>query len=896
LETAVVAASVAFAAVTALHAQQPPPPPRFSATVEVTAIDATVVDDRGRPMQGLKPEDFTVKIDGSVRRVVGAEWVALTTDAKPASVVVPDGYTSNENATGGRLIVIAVDQPNIRFGANQAIGRAAAAFIDRLAPSDRVAVTGFGFGAPVTPFTADRERVKSALAHMSGQKQARQSDTHGISLGEAQAIQHGDRNTLSAVQDRECNPANFQRFNQGAVELCRAEVETEATQLAQEATRGQDATLVGLRALLTGLKSVDAPKTLILITEGFVLDDVNYIADVGSLAAAARTSLYGLKLERDMFSASESRMPTDAVGDRQALAAGLDVLAGAARGAVFNVTNSGSTVFERIEAELSGYYELAVESDPKDRDGRPHQVRIDVARRGATIRSSRQFVNAADDSKAASRTPRDAVTASLGSPLLSSALPLRVATFALQGPEPNKIQVLIHADVGADYTASRPVSIGFMLFDRSGRLVDSQATDARLAPVVNGVPSPLQFTGGASVPPGDYTLKLAVAEGDKAGSVEHAIHAALAEAGGVSVSDLTVGGPTEVGDLLRPTVGYTVSYGSVHGYLEAYGARLDGVHATFEVASAASGPALLEADVTPRRAGDARALFSKVIPTRQLPAGPYVLRVTLLNGAAPIKTVSRAFEIAAPAVLLSSAEGLGAEKSTDAELFLPVGEELLGRPFNKDAAVKRDVLEPFRARVAPSARTAFDTGVALITAGDYPKAESSLKKSIQPDVDSTASIAYLAVCFAAAGHDAEAASAFQTSLADGSDIPQIYAWLGDTLLRTHDLNEARSIYEEAAGKWPADLRFTRPLAMLYATFGRGRDAVRMLERYLTDRPDDKEALYLGVEWIYNVHAAGALVHTRAQDLTLAHTYAAAYERAGGAQTALVKQWIDFLEK
>ena len=70
--------------------------------------------------------------------------------------------------------------------------------------------------------------------------------------------------------------------------------------------------------------------------------------------------------------------------------------------------------------------------------------------------------------------------------------------------------------------------------------------------------------------------------------------------------------------------------------------------------------------------------------------------------------------------------------------------------------------------------------------------------------DSTPALAYLAVAFAASGHDQQAASAFQTSLVDGSDLPQIFAWLGETLMRTHDLSGARSIFEEAVGKWPAD--------------------------------------------------------------------------------------------
>ena len=56
-------------------------------------------------------------------------------------------------------------------------------------------------------------------------------------------------------------------------------------------------------------------------------------------------------------------------------------------------------------------------------------------------------------------------------------------------------------------------------------MVDSQAADARLPPVMNGVPSALQYSGGASLPPGDYSFKFAVAEGDRVGTIEHAIHA-----------------------------------------------------------------------------------------------------------------------------------------------------------------------------------------------------------------------------------------------------------------------------------------------------------------------------------------------------------------------------------
>jgi VWFA-related protein len=878
------------------HAQQPAQqPPRFQSSVEVTSVDVTVVDDRGKPIADLKPADFVVRVDGNPRRVVTAEWVSMVTpdsSAAPA-VPLPEGYSSNEGSTGGRLIVIAVDEPNIRFGGAMGIARAANGFIDRLSPSDRIAVASFGTGAPASVFTADRARVKQVISRMAGQKRAgRASDyKHNMALTEALAIHKGDRTTLEMVQARECLQTPGMSVVQ--IEMCRAEVEIEAVMLAADTTQESDQTLAGLRDLLMGLRAIDAPKTLILISEGFVLSDAPMVAELGTMAAEARTSLYALRLDNQMFDITDSRVPINPFADRQARAEGLEMLAGASRGTLFTVATAEAPFFARIESELSGYYLLGVESDPRDRDGKAHPIRVDVPRRGAIVRSRRQLLNAPAEARRA-RTPRQAVTAALSSPLVSAALPLRVASFSLQGPERDKVQMVIHADIGADYAASKPVALGYLIVDRNGRVVGTHAESMRLLPVMNGVPSPLQYTAGASLAPGEYTLKLAAAEGERVGSIEHPIRAGLASENGLTLSELMVGGPTEIGELLRPTIGYTASFGSVHGYIEAYGAKADTVTVKYEIAADVKGAPLLNANAPGRLGGDERMIFSQVVPLQKLPPGKYVLRALVSDAGKPAKTLTRGFEVASPKVLMTSADGFGAT-SVDAELYLPVDDTTLSPKFRRDHAVDGATLAPFRARVADDMRSAFDAGVELLKTGDYTKAELSLKKAIDPDTDSTAALTYLAAAFAASGHDDAAASAWQTALVDGAEMPQIYQWLGDALMRTHDYAEARTILEEAAGKWPGDVRFTKPLAMLYATFGKGREAARTLERYLNDQPNDAAALYLALEWLYHVHAAGAVVHNRAEDLKLAHTYAAAYEQASGPNMALVKQWLAFLE-
>ena len=106
------------------------------------------------------------------------------------------------------------------------------------------------------------------------------------------------------------------------------------------------------------------------------------------------------KLDNQLFDIADARMPINPFADRQARIEGLEMLAGAARGTLFNVTGTGQALFERIESELSGYYLLGVESDPRDKDGKSHSVRIDVPRKGAIVRSRRQVLNTQADRRA----------------------------------------------------------------------------------------------------------------------------------------------------------------------------------------------------------------------------------------------------------------------------------------------------------------------------------------------------------------------------------------------------------------------------------------------------------------------------------------------------------------
>ncbi|HEX4347697.1 MAG TPA: VWA domain-containing protein, partial [Vicinamibacterales bacterium] len=697
---AAVAVVLALGASPRLAAQQAPV---FSSSVEVTSIDATVVDDRGKPVSDLQPGDFSVRVDGSQRRVVSVQWVPLATGPAAAVAPVPAGYTGNQNATPGRLIVLAIDQPHIPFGGSAVVLGTMGGFIDRLEPSDRISAVALGAGGAIMPFTSDRARVKQALGEMNGGDHDDDLPAqHDVSLAESIQIGNGNASTIDDVVGREC--AGLTAVQRG---VCANQVASDAAGKVQTARTSTAETIVALRALLQGLARVDAPKTVILVSERLPMVDQEVdLVELGALAGSARASIYVLQLDAQAVNTQMKRAGQVRVEDRLITGAGLDLLATASRGSLMRVSGDGKVQFDRIASELSGYYLLGLETDAKDRDGRPHAVNVSVSRRGTTVRSRRQLPVAAVEAAKKDMAPKDAVVAALTSPFLVSSLPLRVATFSVREPESSKVQVIVHADIGADYANTEPVSVGYTLVDeKTGRQVIGEEADARLSPVMRGVPSSLQFVTSISVDPGDYRLTMAAADGDRVGTVEHRVHAGLVPAGaGLSLSELMVGGPTSATvNRLRPSVGYSVAFGVLQAYIEAYGPTDTPPAVKYEVASAADGPALLQASASPVTAGDQRTIFNEMFRIGDLPAGSYVLRALVSARGNIVKTLTRPFEIDAPAVLMTSAAAPTAT-TTATDVYLPVADDLFARKFQRESAARGETLRAFRATVAEPVR------------------------------------------------------------------------------------------------------------------------------------------------------------------------------------------------
>ena len=77
---------------------------RFPAEAQAVSVDVTVVDDQGRPIEGLTAAEVAVRVDGKPREVVFMRYVAAapapapTVGAAAARAPAPPSWSSNAPA------------------------------------------------------------------------------------------------------------------------------------------------------------------------------------------------------------------------------------------------------------------------------------------------------------------------------------------------------------------------------------------------------------------------------------------------------------------------------------------------------------------------------------------------------------------------------------------------------------------------------------------------------------------------------------------------------------------------------------------------------------------------------------------------------------------------------
>jgi len=647
LLAAVVSAQTSQSADVGTEATEPQGAPVFRSAVELVSIDATVVDNRGWPIAGLAPEHFRLEVDGQPRTIVSVQFVARSRGASgisPSPARFEDvSLGTDETMDEGRLILVAVDQTGIQNAERRAALRAVADIIDQIAPTDRVAVSSVNHTGRLE-FHTNRSRSRLDLERLAGEQVAVAPHARfGIGLAESLDIANGRRSRLDQTAQRECGGAGSQIFDGklsgagGSVQsLCFMQLEQEARVMAQSARTQTARSLDSLMNLLVRLRSIERPKTLVLLSEGFVVEPPTMdMMKLGAAAHQAAVTIYTLQL-KPAFEVLEARDSSRWIEDAGRLADGLARLADMTGGALFHQVGADPEPLRRVLREQSGHYLLAFEPTATERDDRPHRIRLSLTERGATLRSRTVFrLETADVARR--RTERR-----LAELLRSSAgagdLPVRATSFVFPDPATGQVRLLVGGEIGGSTGSALEGIFAYVLQDGDGVIVASEIFDTPAD----------RFVSGAVVPPGRYTLRVAAIDRlSRAGSTARAV-SAVTGASEVPMSDLVVAraGPGVDGSI-DPIFEETEDE-QVFCYLELYprlGHPFRDVEVTMSIRPPTGGQALLSRPAAIWSLGPRQATARLTLPLSGLPPGPYVVRAEVSAAGRIIGFVERPLTI-----------------------------------------------------------------------------------------------------------------------------------------------------------------------------------------------------------------------------------------------------------
>lgn len=922
---------VLSAAVHAQQAQAPAPPqtPVFRGGVELLALDVTAVDADGRQVTDLAAGDFTVEVDGSRRTVATAEYIALVDEAAlrdaPSRAPPPPTdeaffSTNQRSRAGGRFILLVVDQGNIRVGAAMHVMRSAVRFVDMLAPGDYVGLVSIPAPGAHVNFTTDHEKVREGLLATTGLKPPH-AGRFNISLTEAFAlVEHADSALRVSLVKRECGMA----LSSFELTRCQLELDQEASEIVTEQRNQTRASLNGLRAVLESLAGIDAPKSIILISEGLVIERATDEVDrIAALAADVRASLDVMLLDVPPVDITQSQRPTTPREDREKQVEGLEALASVARGTLHRVPVSADAAFARINRALAGYYVLGVEAGERDRDGRRHRVTVRTSRRGVTLASRRGFL--ATTAPSATTTPEEAVAKALSAAVPLADMPVRLATWAYKEPGSTRVRLIVSAEV--ERLAGQPLdyTAGLAVVAPSGAVI-AHAVEPRTLVATPLDETSATFTGVVTVEPGMYRIRVAFADSERRiASAERQVTAWQFEGPELALGDLMVGTPPQSGTMV-PAAEPRVQ-DSLTAFLEVYAppggaaAPIDGV---VDIVREEQGAPLLS---TPMQFGDGTApdvkLLAARVATAALPPGRYLARATVTSGGEPKGHFVRPFRVmpgrdADRASAATPAQGVPPDvrralgNSLPAfdrnELLAPalLSSVLTSAESGRPPAVKAALAQARHGQLGPAALTALEAGdqavamflkgVDLLAQGQRDRALQQLQTSMQMAPGFAPARLYLAACLADAGRHREAASLLQSVPPETAPTGATSRMAGEAWLRAGEAGLAITSLERAQEASPDDPRTLRALGMAYLLAGQWTESVTALARYLDRDPSDQAALLGATFGVYMSHQPSVRPDAIAADRTRVATWARAYAAADGPMQALVDAWKAYLDQ
>ena len=401
--------------------------PSFKSATTLVQVDVIVRNKAGKFVADLAGRDFQVLEDGVPQKLEQFYLVAdPALDAEHPWVADPPIPAEVEReirpAPEQRIFVFVFDQPHLAFGNGRRARAAAQRFIERHFRDGDVGGVVVGRAMANRRLTTDRSELLSAIRSVQPSHEAenlyndyyrdwprfrdpyeiysivaRDSAVTDIVVDRALAEQNAGQTDAAA---RNTDPTAAA----GAAELREAtyqRVMTKAQRGVDEFRRATLDTLNVLKTLDAGLAKMDGRKTVLVLSDGFVVEEnIAPLRELEGSAARSNVRIYAIDargletstVDGDLTSKLRPETP-GAANSPDVAFDGLAELAGATGGFAVTRKNDLDEAIARIDRDTSSYYVIGYRPTNQNQDGSFRKIEVRLAgRRDVEVRARRGYL------------------------------------------------------------------------------------------------------------------------------------------------------------------------------------------------------------------------------------------------------------------------------------------------------------------------------------------------------------------------------------------------------------------------------------------------------------------------------------------------------------------------
>ncbi|MCM3905516.1 MAG: VWA domain-containing protein [Pyrinomonadaceae bacterium] len=421
---------------------------------DLVQTDVMVFDKQGRFADGLRREDFELRIDGKLKPIDFFERISVGTVNEETQLSAARG-TSSANKTSplgalpldrGRTVFFYLDDLHLAPGSLAATRKVMTDFIEKdMNQNDEAAITSasgqIGF---LQQLTDQKVVLRAALARVKYRPYSVR-DFERPAMTEYQALMIEDHNVdvfeYFVAQVLRDNPMLGRQTAENMVR-------TRATTILQQAAVVTRNSLFGLNELVKSSSKLPGRKIVFFFSDGFLLDRRNSdstttIRKITSDAARNGVVIYSLDARGLVATLSDmsvqsafdvsGRLDQAVQGELVATQDGMNALARDTGGRpVFN-SNALGVGLSRALQETSVYYLLAWKPNPEAQEGKFRRIEVKLLEKpGLTVRVRRGFYDrelAPVESKGKNpkpgvKTPEIQLREALGTPYPDRGIPI----------------------------------------------------------------------------------------------------------------------------------------------------------------------------------------------------------------------------------------------------------------------------------------------------------------------------------------------------------------------------------------------------------------------------------------------------------------------------------------